>query len=553
MKPVLLCGIALSLVGLMACSDDAAPSQDAGAEPADSGEHSETDAGPEPMRDSSTPDPDASADAGPDGSLDGSLDGSPDGNVADDSGVLPDAEVDAGDCPVATPADCLGVCGGTAAEDCAGVCNGAATQDCLGACNGSAVVDSCGVCNGNDASKDCAGVCSGTAIQDCLGVCNGAATQDCLGACNGSAIVDSCGVCNGNDASKDCAGVCSGTATQDCLGVCDGSAVCAVPVAGDLVVSEVMFNPAIVDDTLGEWFELYNTTDTYLELEGCTVQDNASGALSITSPVLVAPGGYVTFARSANAGFTPGFVYGSQIQLSNSADEIVLTCSSVEIERFAYAATSYTAAPGASLSVHPPALSSAHNEVTSNWCSGVASYNGDLGTPGTGNVSCAGAPAVGEVIFNEIMINPNTLLDAMGEWFELRNTSSSAVDIGGCVIKDDDTNSLPVASPMVLRPGALVTFASSANPGFTPNVVFSNTVLQIANTADELELVCNLASIDRVAYEQATWTVPVGSSLELDLAMADSVSNDSFGNWCAATVSYNGDNGSPGAPNSTCP
>ena len=39
-------------------------------------------------------------------------------------------------------------------------------------------------------------------------------------------------------------------------------------VPGDLVITEIMVNPAVVDDTLGEWFEIKNATNLAFNLAG---------------------------------------------------------------------------------------------------------------------------------------------------------------------------------------------------------------------------------------------------------------------------------------------
>ena len=44
-------------------------------------------------------------------------------------------------------------------------------------------------------------------------------------------------------------------------------------VAGDLVITEVMQNPAAVSDSVGEWFELYNASTAPIDLRGMAVAD----------------------------------------------------------------------------------------------------------------------------------------------------------------------------------------------------------------------------------------------------------------------------------------
>ena len=43
-----------------------------------------------------------------------------------------------------------------------------------------------------------------------------------------------------------------------------------------VVITEIMANPASVSDSYGEWFEITNTTDTIISLDGWTIKDNGS-------------------------------------------------------------------------------------------------------------------------------------------------------------------------------------------------------------------------------------------------------------------------------------
>lgn len=364
---------------------------------------------------------------------------------------------------------------------------------------------------------------------------------DCLGVCGGTAALDDCGVCNGNNATKDCAGICGGAST------------CGVPQPGSLIVSEVMYNPVIVDDPLGEWFEVYNPTDVHLDLEGCTIADNAA-TVPIDKPLRVAPKSYVTFARGAAPGFTPSFVYTNpNFQLSNGSDRIVITCAAGEIERFEY--TSSARPAGVSLSVAAFALHPDRNKEPHYWCSGTASYNGDLGTPGSANPDCV-RPArdAGDLVITEIMYNPAALADAQGEWFEVYNPGSVGIDLLGCVLRDDGIDAHPFEDPFVVPPKTYVTFAASNLPGFSAGYVYPHPKFQLGNGGDEVVIACGQVVIDKVAYDLASRPVVNGASLSLDPSALSAAANDSPSVWCAGTVDYrDGDLGSPNEANPACP
>ncbi len=158
---------------------------------------------------------------------------------------------------------------------------------------------------------------------------------------------------------------------------------------GDLIISEVMANPAAVSDTNGEWFEIHNLTGNSLDLNGITLSDSGSNlhVVDFAGPLILNPHDYLVFGRdgdaSSNGGYTADYVY-SGFTLSNSLDEIILSAGEVEIVRLEYASgfvvagvsRELTGAVGLPLDGADYALS-------------IAPYGDvDLGTPGSaGNSS----------------------------------------------------------------------------------------------------------------------------------------------------------------------
>ena len=70
-----------------------------------------------------------------------------------------------------------------------------------------------------------------------------------------------------------------------------------------VVITEIMANPASVSDSYGEWFEITNTTDTIISLDGWTIKDNGSDMHLIqieNQDVAIDPGQFFVFARSGN-------------------------------------------------------------------------------------------------------------------------------------------------------------------------------------------------------------------------------------------------------------
>ena len=171
---------------------------------------------------------------------------------------------------------------------------------------------------------------------------------------------------------------------------------------GDLVITEIMNNPSPVSDTTGEWFEVYNITDTAIDINGWTLKDDGTNTHVIDSSngtTLVPAGGYLVLGRSAdpavNGGLTVNYSYGEGGHtLGNASDEVVLlTANDVEISRVNYdGGTTYPDLNGESMQLDSSSINETDNDLGSNWCASTSTYGdgtGSLGTPGAANDTCA--------------------------------------------------------------------------------------------------------------------------------------------------------------------
>lgn len=99
-----------------------------------------------------------------------------------------------------------------------------------------------------------------------------------------------------------------------CLLLLSTLAIAQSPAPGDIAISEILPNPAVVADDNGEYFEICNLATQPLELQGCTFVDtNSPTGVTIAVSIMVAPGEFVTFIRDAGqaaAWGIPGQVYG---------------------------------------------------------------------------------------------------------------------------------------------------------------------------------------------------------------------------------------------------
>ena len=144
----------------------------------------------------------------------------------------------------------------------------------------------------------------------------------------------------------------------------------------DLLISEVMINPAALSDTRGEWFELYNPTTEEINLLGITIGDDGSNRHRIESDLLILPGEYLTLAHNLEPGFVPDYVY-NDFTLSNSGDEIVFSDEISELLRLDYG-SDFDAAGRSRELIGLPMIASNYDLTLASLSYG----SGDIGTPG---------------------------------------------------------------------------------------------------------------------------------------------------------------------------
>ncbi|MEO0651322.1 MAG: lamin tail domain-containing protein [Planctomycetota bacterium] len=346
---------------------------------------------------------------------------------------------------------------------------------------------------------------------------------------------------------------------------------------GDLVVTEIMANPSFVSDASGEWIEVYNPGSEPLDLRGwCLTDDQGQRVvLSSDTPIEVPAQSFGVLGNNADP-LTNGGVallydwsQNGSYSLSSPADTVrLVTPDGIVVDEVVYGGDSTWANPiGASLELAEGLLSADSNDDAAAWevaaCfigGSGASFNTDTGTPGTPAGSCL-FPSIpngtGELIFNEVMQNPSQVSDLVGEWFEVLNTTSEAIDLAGYTIALGG-GSFVVEGPLVVPAGGVQLFHRNGNPaengglppGYDyPDLLFLPNGEQVLSIADpQGGLVCLLT------YDNGnTYPDPNGASMSLDPAAADLAGAIDGTQWCEGTAAYGaGDLGTPGAPNPCC-
>jgi hypothetical protein len=148
--------------------------------------------------------------------------------------------------------------------------------------------------------------------------------------------------------------------------------------------------------------------------------------------------------------------------------------------------------------------------------------------------------AVSDLLISEVMADPVALSDGQGEWFELFNPTDEQINLLGIDLGDDGSSRHRFDSDLLILPGEFLTLARSADPGFTPDYIYSN--FSLSNGSDEIVLRDGLTELLRLDYGPG-FSAP-GRSRELQ-QLPMMASNYSL---TLASLSYGaGDIGTPGS------
>lgn len=160
-----------------------------------------------------------------------------------------------------------------------------------------------------------------------------------------------------------------------------------------------------------------------------------------------------------------------------------------------------------------------------------------------------------EIVICEVMQDPLTVTDGLGEWFEVYNNSATPVDMDGWTIKDDGTNTHTIAGTLIVPAHGFAVLGNNSdaltNGGYTCDYVFP-TAFQLGNSDDEIVLVLpdGVTEVDRIMWDGGTvWPDPSGASMIFAGLAGDD--NNIGALWTVATVrepSFTGTEGDLGSP-----
>jgi hypothetical protein len=164
---------------------------------------------------------------------------------------------------------------------------------------------------------------------------------------------------------------------------------------GDLLITEIMYDPTAITDTYGEWIEVYNNTNHSINLKNMVLTKSTTDRHVISADVIMPPHGYQVLARAQNATPVNMYIYGTSVTLNNTGAELALSTygtngsDGIKICSVDYSGADFPSASGASLSLDPAHLNATDAGNGIFWCAAKTVFgSGDLGTPGTVNDNC---------------------------------------------------------------------------------------------------------------------------------------------------------------------
>jgi len=335
----------------------------------------------------------------------------------------------------------------------------------------------------------------------------------------------------------------------------------ALPVPGDLVITEVMPNPGAVSDTEGEWFEILAINGFDLNGVGLDRAGDTSNPNVITSAdcIHVNAGSYAVFAKNADPGMNGGIPAGtirgaftfSLIDGSVAAPGDVRIMAGTNV----IDAITWTSTRSArSHALDPDIVDATGNDQESNFCDGTTVFGGgDLGTPGAANVQCMGSmagmcnvagtprpivkPAAGQLVITEYLANPAGTaagVDAAQEWFEITNTGATAFDLNDLGLKGSAAtiNLIQSADCKSVAPAGFAVFAHGTDPLVNGGLPMPDATFTFAlgNTSGSLSVLDGVTPLDVVTWASAT----DGATDQLKPTNTNVTDNDTAANFCKA-------------------
>jgi len=152
------------------------------------------------------------------------------------------------------------------------------------------------------------------------------------------------------------------------------------PAAGELSITELMADPAVLSDTDAEWVELRNTATGSRDLGGCVLNNGTTDSPAFP-PIVLDPGSYALAGRTTNTSVNGGLLIDATFAFGLlNAGTLAVKCGGNVIDTIAWAASTNRRSLQRD-PVTPTTICTAP--------AGVLEYTGsNFGTPKANNAAC---------------------------------------------------------------------------------------------------------------------------------------------------------------------
>ena len=179
----------------------------------------------------------------------------------------------------------------------------------------------------------------------------------------------------------------------------------------------------------------------------------------------------------------------------------------------------------------------------------------------TGPHTPGGPSELERIVIREFQKDPTVVSDTKGEWIELWNAGSSAVDLEGWTLADLGTDNTTLdngGAGMWLPAGGRLVLGREADPALNGGIPVDHTYASysLSNGEDEIVLIRpDGMVVDQVVYDDGVqWPDEPGQAISLDPSVLDAAGNDDGAAWCSASspIGAGPDTGTPGGLNDDC-
>jgi hypothetical protein len=161
-------------------------------------------------------------------------------------------------------------------------------------------------------------------------------------------------------------------------------------------------------------------------------------------------------------------------------------------------------------------------------------------------------PEAPSIVVTEIMTNPAAQSDSAGEYFEIMNTASAALDLHGMNFRDLGSNSFTVAESVLLAPGGRAVLARSITAADGAADYVYGSAMSLANSSDQIIVERDGVEVDMVTWD-SSFPLVAGAAMELLSGSTNPTANDDPASWCvSASLMTDGDFGTPGNAPAAC-